>query len=685
MKGPEMIEWKLFWTLLGSCLSVSAALLSITESVPAWATIPAVIITTAAVILIGQNIIDSCTRFAGTATWQRRRIWIGTSAAAITYAVWTITASLTPATWQTITALIFSLVIITIGTYWGARGLEWRLTHVAEPARVTQPSTDPLLTKRELVMAAALDRAGYGFVRVLPEATRLRDNAGWRFHVRLQSTKTVKKEQRGSATHKLTSEAAEPIAIALREITGKTMNSDWVRVRKEPGAGIYSITTLNFDVMAEVIPYKDDPQPTSITTPALVGIEIDGTPRHERLDSHQRDIGSTRSGKSSLLHLKLAHLTRCEDAIVWIGGTEKVYDLVAGWVEPYENTGLTPPIDWIANGLTDTLHMMTAAMRVARWRQAQPYNKRKWRTLILILDEFSFPADNKSFRIEYDGEECTVSKIGSHLVKGAASGQVNVHFATQKSTGENYGDHGADIIGNVDTNHAFASRDFAEIGRITGDYALPVPTHRGEYYTFGQTSEVIHLKAPYIQTTDPSKPRLHDGPTIADIAWARRHINSPALTDSEGASAAGEPYANRHTTVTDSYIRYLTSMNPTPTSTNSASINANSAENEAYAEEMERLTQELAAAGIDIRPEADEPKTESAPALVMATPRESRDDRICRIISNNDNEDGMNAQDIADALASEGDSCSTAVVSSTLSRLSRTGRVTRVSTGHYSA
>src|SRR5690625_5999011 len=79
------------------------------------------------------------------------------------------------------------------------------------------------------------------------------------------------------------------------------------------------MTVLNYDVMAEVIPYVDDPTPTSVTTPALVGIEIDGTPRYERLDSHQRDIGSTRSGKSSLLHLKLAHLTRCEDAIVWIG------------------------------------------------------------------------------------------------------------------------------------------------------------------------------------------------------------------------------------------------------------------------------------------------------------------------------------------------------------------------------
>lgn len=682
-----MIEWKLFWTLLGAALSISAALLSMTESVPVWAIIPVIITAVVAVVLIGQNIIDSCRRFADTATWQRRRIWIGTNATAATYAAWTITASLVTPTWQTIMALTFALVIITVGTYWGARGLEWRLTHVAEPARVTQPSTDPLLTKRELVMAAALDRAGYGYARVLPDATRLRDNAGWKFRLRTQSTKMIKKDQRTGASHKLSSEAAEPIAIALQEITGKQINSDWVRIRKEKGAGIYSMTVLNFDVMAEVIPYVDDPTPTSITTPALVGIEIDGTPRYERLDSHQRDIGSTRSGKSSLLHLKLAHLTRCEDAIVWIGGTEKVYDLVAGWIEPYENTGLRPPIDWIANGVTDTLHMMTALMRVARWRQAQPYSQRKWRTIILILDEFSFAAENTQIRIEYDHDHHTVSGMAANLLRGAASGQGYAHFATQQSTIDNFGTEGSKVIANMHTNHAFASKDFAEVGRLTGDYALPIPTHKGEFYSFGEDADVIHLKAPYIQTTDPSKPKLHDGATVSDIAWSRRHIDHTPLTVSEGAEAAGDAYAQRHQYVDAAYLDYLTSMDPTPTSTGGNDTARKNIADKAYEREMAKFEQELAEAGIDIRPDTEQPKAEvveRAPAIVVAAPRESRDERICRILTTAD-DDGMNAQDIAEALAGEGDKCSTAVVSSTLSRLARAEKIQRVSTGHYTA
>lgn len=64
-----MIEWKLFWTLLGAALSISAALLSMTESVPVWAIIPVIITAVVAVVIIGQNIIDSCRRFADTATW----------------------------------------------------------------------------------------------------------------------------------------------------------------------------------------------------------------------------------------------------------------------------------------------------------------------------------------------------------------------------------------------------------------------------------------------------------------------------------------------------------------------------------------------------------------------------------------------------------------------------------------
>src|SRR5690625_6626227 len=90
-----MSEWKLFCTLLGAALSISAALLSMTESVPVWAIIPVIITAVVAVVIIGQNIIDSCRRFADTATWQRRRIWIGdrkstrlnSSHVAISYAV----------------------------------------------------------------------------------------------------------------------------------------------------------------------------------------------------------------------------------------------------------------------------------------------------------------------------------------------------------------------------------------------------------------------------------------------------------------------------------------------------------------------------------------------------------------------------------------------------------------------
>ncbi|WP_346266111.1 hypothetical protein, partial [Glycomyces rutgersensis] len=318
--------------------------------------------------------------------------------------------------------------------YWSARGLEYRLVKLVAPSYVrAEVDQDDLLGRREKVVAAALRQAGLGFVRVLPGCEPLRSNAGWQFRVRTQSKARLRGDERTGAQIELTPKHAEAVAIALAEITGRDVESSWVRFRKERQAGTYSVTITNRDLMAEVIPFVDDPTPTSITEPALVGIEIDGREHRERLDQHGRKIGSSTSGKSSLINLEFAHATRCTDALVWVAGVQKLYDLVGPWLEPYLNTGLRPPFNWVANGQTDTLTMMAAAMSLARWRQRQPMNQRRWRKIVVYLDEFSFVAQSRQ-KILFDGEWVDASWLASAMLRGAASGNVHIHLATQRST-----------------------------------------------------------------------------------------------------------------------------------------------------------------------------------------------------------------------------------------------------------
>lgn len=651
------IEWKAFWSAAGAVLALALAAIALTGML--WTPLAIIIaaVGVLAAFALGHVVTVASEMWRDAEDWQQNRVWIGTTAAAAAYASWTITAVLLPVSWQPMTIMAVALGLLSVSIYWCARAVEWRLHAAPAPQPRVEDDPDALLGDREKVLRAALRQAGLGFVRVLPGTEPLRSNAGRQFRVRTQSKAKVDKGDRGSAQIELTPRHMEALAIALSEITGRDVESGWVRLRKERTAGTYSITVTNRDLMAEVIEYVDDPTSTSITEPAIVGIEIDGREYRERLDQHGRAIGSSTSGKSSKLHLELAHVTRCHDAVAWVGGVQKLYDLVGPWLEPYHGTALRPPLDWVAHGQTDTLSMMAAAMSIARWRQRQPMARRRWRKIILYLDEFSFVAQSRQ-KIAFQGEWVDASWLASAMLRGAASGDVHVRPATQRSTVDHFGDRGGDVIANIATNSAFRSKDWAEIGRLTNDYKLPVPNWPGEYYLLSE-GDPIHLKAPYIQTTDPSKPRLHDGATIADVSWARRHLVGPGLTEVEGLAAAGPAYAARHQVVDDRMMAYLTD-----------SADAEDTEPD-HGETYDAVQAQLAAIATD--------------AGLNLEPKERRPDAILTILTGSSGPDGMTAAQITDALNETGDQAEADVVAATLSRMYNKKQIARVASGRYTA
>lgn len=674
-----MIEWKLCWTLAATLVSLSLAVLTVAGVL--WVSLTAIIagaLATVAVVL-GWVIVEACEMWRPAEDWQRKRVTIGTAIAALSFAAWTITTVLLPATALNLLIMAASLGILAITVYWSARAVEFRLRKLDPPAYVrVETNPDELLGHREKIVAAAFRAAGLNFVRVLPGCEPLRADAGWQFRVRTVSKAQLARGERAGVQTELTVAHMEALAIALAEITGRDVESSWVRRRKERQAGTFSVTITNRDLMAEVIPYTDDPTPTSITEPALVGIEIDGREHRERLDQHARTSGSSTSGKSSLINLELAHATRCTDALIWVGGVQKLYDLVGPWLEPYHNRGIRSPLNWIANGQTDTLTMMAAAMAIARWRQSRPMNERKWRKLIVYLDEFSFVAQDRQ-RILFNGEWVDASWLISALLRGAASGNVHVRMATQRATLDHFGDKGGDVITNISVNNAFRSKDWAEIGRMTNDYKLPTPNWPGEYYLLSN-GDPLNLKAPYIQTTDPSKPRLHDGPTIAEISWARRHLVGPDLDDAEGLSAAGSAYTNRLKLVDDRMMAYLTRGGE-------AAVEETGGEHSELQDAIRaQLREQAAAAGLTVFQDPAQPALPTPSAPGESDRR--RPDAILALLnrSRDEHPDGMGAAQIADALQAAGDATAKPdVLAPTLSRMHSRGLIARVSAGRYAA
>ena len=485
-------------------------------------------------------------------------------------------------------------------------------------------------------MRHALRMTGLSWLRVIewhPIGT-----AGRNYTVRIPAAPPDAKT--GAKT--LTASHAECIAIALSEVTGTPLMSDWVQVRKSEYAGQYVISVVTEDVKAKVIPYVDDPTPTSITEPCVTGYRLDGSRIEQLLAQHGETIGKSRSGKSSLINCKMAHVTRCDDAVLWICGTEKVYNLVGGWLAPYEGTDYRPPIDWVERGLTGVLAVLAAGMRLARHRQDTHHSQaRDWTRIIIVLDEASFALSNNTETVAYDGKARTASEMAANIVKGAGGGNVHLWLATQHGVNKEFGDDGGTIKAQMGFAEVFQTRSKSELGEVFGEYKLSRPRHKGEYWADLGEGDLVNAKAPYIQETDPARPTLHDGATISDISWARRDLVMEQPLDAAERAAAGEAYINRRRSA-DDLVEYLTGKAPAA---------QNTAESTGYATAMTELD-ELLGVPVQRKEAATVATIQYVPADQQPVPT-SRADRIVRIVGQC--EDPISRADIITRLQDAGD------------------------------
>lgn len=584
-----MVSFKVFYAALAGVLTAVTGLLAVLVHASMGATVGVAVVLAGLALLISKH---GVRRSKPSAHWstniQRDALrWI--IAATGVYVVLVLLLVATgPDWWLQWLALISVTVAVQIGVshllelHWfrlrspkaDASPTDAPSTEVAvrqageiEPDRVRTLARTRVwddLSHDEQVMMAALAKAGLGWL-VMVGGAPIRDAErmfGVAFQVRVPASRLASD---GPGKAVVPPDAAEPIAIALSEQLGVELESRFVGVRKLPAAGLYSITTVIEDVMGRLYPYHDERIQRRISDPAVCGYGIDTKPVKLLLTQHGQHIGKTRSGKTSLIHTLLAFMTACanneidlDNCVIWICGTEKLYDLVAAWLEIYLNTDFDPPFDWVARGPEDTLAMLIALMNVARYRQGVPMAQRRWPTIICILDEASFAFRNKTVMDVYDGQPVTMSDMGGNIGQGAGSANCFVHYATQRDTNDQLGDRGGDISAQAGFTSAFQISDQATIGRLMGDYRLPMPRQKGEFWLNGGGEEGEEgpqlVKAAYIQEVDPTKRRLHNGATIADVSWSRRHFRRPL--DAGSARAAGPVYAARFRRVTQEFLAY---------------------------------------------------------------------------------------------------------------------------------
>lgn len=678
-----MISWKGFWATVTATVTGALACLAQLLGVSPWVAVGAQLVAGALFALVGSVVVHESPMFAAVPAHGRAQIMRLLRVGVAAHLVWAVAFVIRPDMWA---VWLVTLATMAVVGYWTARGHEYLLTQIGlrpiptttgttETGAGTTDGPDGSEDQYTRVVKAALALAGHGHLEVLRWEPVGSPAYGLRVWVRLPPRMVLAAAGARGGDGVLTQAAAEPIAIALGSVLRRDVLSDWVLINKEPAAGTYTILIVTEDVMARIYPYHDTNLITSIEDPQLVGYGMDGSPVHLKLAQHGQLSGKSTSGKSGLLNVEWAHVTRTSDALIWAAGVEKLYDLVGGWLEPYTDTDLPLPIDWVASGQTDLLTMLVAAMSVARWRQRQPmHTRRGFITIIVYLDEASFALRNNKAKALYQGVAYTASQLVGMLTQGAASGKVYIRFVSQRSTNDHFGDKGGDTTANAGFAAAFASRDQADAGRLTGSWKLPTPRHPGVYWLDAGDGPRL-VKAPYLQSVDPSKPVLHDGVNVSTVAWSRR--DNPRALDPGSATAAGDTYRGRHTRMGPDMLAYLTGDD----------AEADTAAGLEWTEGYQRAMDGLEAAGLGT---PRTPDSTPSPAAVdgdvgqvsTMVGRSSRAARIVTIVEQAGTP--LSPSAIRAALAATGDHAPDNVLNNTLARLVNEGRISRPERGLYS-
>lgn len=524
--------------------------------------------------------------------------------------------------------------------------------------------------------------------------------SGFNIHVQIPPAgkggrKKNKLKALDTATH------GEDLAVALGDLLDMDIESSWVQIQKTPKAGSYTVTCLMRDALADVHPYVDDvnnqgiPTPRSHKDPIFFGYRADGQRFYKKIACHGQEVGMTQSGKSSLMHIKFAHVTAANDAVQWICGTEKLYDLVVDWTEPFAGTSVKMPIDWIASGVKETMHMLASALRIIRWRQAQRFSRGAWKAIYIQLDEASELFRHPQAYVTIGGHSYSASRIWATLRQTGMGVDVLANSASQRGTQDHSGAHGADALGNLGYGFAFQTNEQADLARVlnrNAAYGVDQPPHPGSFWNAGEGGLEL-IKSLYMQPADDAKKKLHDGATTRDVAWARQFCDN--TLDDGSRDAAGFAYEKRFRFANDDFFEYILS---TAQESDGADQNDDEADGadprsqgmQEQREELEALAQQIdtAEAAKQTPPQTppqtpdeqdespDDPDDDGAPA--------NRRDRILTILRAAD-QPVLSRSDIADELSYRFDDAPSnlQVIDKTLRSLVGKNEIVRAGEGRY--
>jgi hypothetical protein len=241
-----------------------------------------------------------------------------------------------------------------------------------------------------------------------------------------------------------------------------------------PLAGEFILTFDIVDVLKHTAWMPDDHTPLSILHAFPVGVHADGTVIHLTIKEIQTMIaGLTGSGKSMFLHVLIHQISRCRDAVIWMGDF-KGGATAKPWLMAFlRGLARVPVLDWVATDQFELERMLRAAVRIIERRPAWRTGSR-WKVspkkpaIIIILDELADAVGmGRAPRSVHEGRGLTGHQMAALLAtivsKGRSEG-VWVIAAGQRNSVSMFGS--GDLMSQMGQRLAFAGIEPQMIGAL---------------------------------------------------------------------------------------------------------------------------------------------------------------------------------------------------------------------------
>jgi DNA-binding transcriptional ArsR family regulator len=492
--------------------------------------------------------------------------------AALAHCVWLLWTLADLGSWK---AHVLTLIGMALAEWVVAAAWDYRLTHLLPPVKpvaeveVFEPTLvsneQPHLRTADDTMQRILERGGWPYVLVT-EVNMLPDgHKGATFECLALSPRAAF-ELTGKEVTKVEPLALgqeERLAGAAQEELGRRLKKRWVRIQETEYPGLVRATIALEDIFAKPLKYELNNELLPRGSHITIGTQVHGEPVMLNPYQHMVICGATQSGKTSLVNVVIAELLRLPGR-VQVCGKEKIYDIAGQWLDPHLGTDNDLPLDWVVQGLGDTLKMLASAMLEARWRQNLDHHDRVGiDPLWVVVEEAPAVLNDRDLTVNVEGHEYFASELAAHNTRTTTSSEVYFVFLAQEYDNAMFGDAAASIKANSNAVMIMRSRAGDERSRAfgRGGAAMPNLHHPGEFY-IQDGAEPYAGKAPYIQEADPRKPRLHNGPTLAEVSIARSQL---VAARSQGRMAPpSTDYAERPKRMTDEYRKYLQAKRSLP-------------------------------------------------------------------------------------------------------------------------